>query len=85
MSEECRLIDLDVSLLERLSDRPLYRDHPFARKNRRGNPRAQWTLGCPFMDLTKNYRSATPILMLPSTLVSTASFFCWEVWGERCC
>lgn len=30
----------------------------------------RWTLGTPFVDLTKNYRSATPILMLPSTLVS---------------
>ncbi|KAM0751330.1 P-loop containing nucleoside triphosphate hydrolase protein [Meredithblackwellia eburnea MCA 4105] len=68
VGKKARDHDLDVSLLERLLDRPLYREHPLARKNRRKNPDVPWTMGCPFVNLTKNYRSATPILMLPSTL-----------------
>ncbi|KAK4705873.1 hypothetical protein P7C70_g335, partial [Phenoliferia sp. Uapishka_3] len=71
VSEEARMGDLDVSLLERLADREVYRDHPMARRNKRANPDAKWNVGVPFVDLTKNYRSATPILMLPSTLVDS--------------
>ncbi|KAK4050123.1 hypothetical protein OIV83_003694 [Microbotryomycetes sp. JL201] len=68
VSPEARAIGLDSSLLERLAEREVYRRHPVARRNRASNPTATWTLGTPFVDLTKNYRSATPILMLPSTL-----------------
>lgn len=70
VSPEARAIGLDTSLLERLAERDVYRQHSVARRNRTRNPSVQWTLGTPFVDLTKNYRSATPILMLPSTLVS---------------
>ncbi|SGY48952.1 BQ5605_C001g00719 [Microbotryum silenes-dioicae] len=68
VSQEARSHGLDVSLLERLAQRDLYAQHPFARKRRQENPHAAWTLGTPFVDLVKNYRSAVPILMLPSTL-----------------
>ena len=77
VSEVASAFDLDVSLLERLADRELYRDHPLARRNRRvaaKGPTRTWDVSCPFVNLTKNYRSATPILMLPSTLVSLAPF-----------
>lgn len=77
VSPDCRALDLDVSLLERLADRPVYRDHPFARRNRKLNPDLKWLPGTPFVDLVKNYRSAAPILMLPSTLVSV-----WRNWGR---
>jgi hypothetical protein len=69
VSQEARGLGLDVSLLERLAEREVYSGHPCARRNKRRNPDVRWTLGTPFVDLTKNYRSATPILMLPSTLV----------------
>lgn len=68
VSPEARAMGLDASLLERLAEREVYRDHPYSRRNRGLNQDARWTLGTPFVDLTKNYRSATPILMLPSTL-----------------
>ncbi|KAM0788175.1 hypothetical protein ACM66B_001336 [Microbotryomycetes sp. NB124-2] len=68
VSPEARAIGLDSSLLERLAERDVYRRHPVARRNKAANPNTTWTLGTPFVDLTKNYRSATPILMLPSTL-----------------
>ncbi|SCV71091.1 BQ2448_2679 [Microbotryum intermedium] len=68
VSQEARFQGLDVSLLERLAQRNLYAQHPCARNRKQENPHAVWTLGTPFVDLVKNYRSAVPILMLPSTL-----------------
>lgn len=73
VSSECRNREMDLSLLERLSERAVYRDHPYSRRNRRRNPGLSWSLGTPFSDLTKNYRSHPAILMLPSTLVSQSS------------
>ncbi|GAA5904478.1 hypothetical protein JCM6882_008919 [Rhodosporidiobolus microsporus] len=67
-SEEARAHDLDVSLLERLMQRPVYADHPYARKNRRIAPDATWDVRTtPFVDLVRNYRSTPEILWLPST------------------
>ncbi|GAA5975720.1 hypothetical protein JCM10908_005257 [Rhodotorula pacifica] len=69
VSEEARNQDFDVSLLERLMDRPVYAEHPFARRNRAKHPEAQWDIrSTPFVDLVRNYRSAPEILWLPSTL-----------------
>lgn len=72
VAPEC--IGLDTSLLDRLSARSVYKDHPSARKNQivaggpggEGSP--EWKLGIPFVALVRNYRSATPILGVPSTL-----------------
>ncbi|GAA5835798.1 hypothetical protein JCM11251_007429 [Rhodosporidiobolus azoricus] len=67
-SEEARAHDMDVSLLERLMQRPVYADHPYARKNRRLAPDAVWDVRTtPFVDLVRNYRSTPEILWLPST------------------
>lgn len=74
-STDCRNYDMDVSLLERLFERDVYRLSPFSRKATRAR-RAQGAkeqiqnLATPFCNLTKNYRSHPAILMLPSTLVS---------------
>ncbi|KWU42116.1 P-loop containing nucleoside triphosphate hydrolase protein [Rhodotorula sp. JG-1b] len=69
VSEEARNQDFDVSLLERLMDRPVYAEHPFARRNRARNPDERWDIRTtPFVDLVRNYRSAPEILWLPSTL-----------------
>lgn len=70
VSEEARNQDFDVSLLERLMDRPVYAEHPFTRRNRARNPEERWDIRTtPFVDLVRNYRSAPEILWLPSTLV----------------
>lgn len=70
VSEEARNQDFDVSLLERLMDRPVYAEHPFARRNRAKHPEERWDVRTtPFVDLVRNYRSAPEILWLPSTLV----------------
>lgn len=81
-SEKAREMDLDNSLLDRLFERKVYKDHPRSRQNllkslRAGNDgRANLevdmdeVLKTPFVNLTKNYRSHMSILMLPSTLVS---------------
>ncbi|GAA5858396.1 hypothetical protein JCM1840_001183 [Sporobolomyces johnsonii] len=67
-SEEARAHDLDVSLLERLMDRPVYAEHPCARRNRLKRE-ARWDVRTtPFVDLVRNYRSVEEILWLPSTL-----------------
>ena len=72
-SEHCRNHDMDVSLLERLFGRDLYRENPFARGNlRRAAPHSlHQTISTPFCNLTINYRSHPAILMIPSTLVRT--------------
>lgn len=65
--EQCRNSDMDVSLLERLFDRKLYKDSPFSREHPGHIIQPAST---PFCNLVKNYRSHPAILMLPSTLVS---------------
>ncbi|BGP14796.1 hypothetical protein JCM10213v2_002751 [Rhodosporidiobolus nylandii] len=68
VSEETRAKDLDISLLQRLIQRPVYAEHPYARKNRRRHPDAVWDIRTtPFVDLQRNYRSTPEILWLPST------------------
>lgn len=75
-SAECRSHDMDVSLLERLFERDVYKQSPFTRTaihaQRRwlGYPPAKkQPLSTPFCNLTKSYRSHPAILMVPSTLV----------------
>ncbi|GAA5852569.1 hypothetical protein JCM8547_002548 [Rhodosporidiobolus lusitaniae] len=79
-SEEARSHDFDISLLQRLMSRPVYSEHPYARKNRKRNPHVRWEVPTtPFINLEKNYRSTPEILFLPSvefyhdTLVPAAS------------
>ena len=48
VSREARSAGLDVSLLERLMERDVYRDNECAR--RWGRKRASWRLGTPFVD-----------------------------------
>ncbi|GAA5969919.1 hypothetical protein JCM11641_008085 [Rhodosporidiobolus odoratus] len=67
-SEDARNQELDVSLLERLMQRQVYAEHPYARKNRRQNTKLKWDIRTtPFVDLLRNYRSTPEILWLPST------------------
>ncbi len=66
-SELCRNNDMDVSLLERLFGRKLYKDSPFSREY---PVHVSQPASTPFCNLVKNYRSHPAILMLPSTLVS---------------
>ncbi|KAK0463235.1 helicase MOV-10 [Desarmillaria tabescens] len=54
-SDHCRSNDLDISLLERLFERPLYTNE-------------QCSIYKPFVNLVKNYRSHPAILMPPSAL-----------------
>lgn len=84
VSPEARSMGLDVSLLERLMEREVYSSHPCARRNMIQTG-AKWKLGAPMVSLTKNYRSATPILMLPSTLVSLMAPLSADVVLTRSC
>lgn len=54
-SDHCRSNNLDISLLERLFERPLYTNE-------------QSSVHRPFVNLVKNYRSHSAILMPPSAL-----------------
>ncbi|GAA98489.1 hypothetical protein E5Q_05175 [Mixia osmundae IAM 14324] len=69
-SEEARAHDFDQSLLERLSELPLYAEHPSARS--KGTSRTGRSPLPPrpvhFADLTRNYRSHPGLLMMPSAL-----------------
>lgn len=84
-SPEARAAELDVSLLQRLFERPLYKNHPGSRQNL--GPRLLGTeastvdlaeastinikdLTSPLCNLMKNYRSHIGLLMVPS-----ASFY----------
>ncbi|KIK57484.1 hypothetical protein GYMLUDRAFT_46067 [Collybiopsis luxurians FD-317 M1] len=75
-SQEARTNELDVSLLERLIERPLYSEHADARHARRhlpltGLPLHQKPLYSgfkAFVNLVKNYRSHPAILMPPSAM-----------------
>ncbi|KAJ7593410.1 P-loop containing nucleoside triphosphate hydrolase protein [Mycena floridula] len=79
-SVDARNNELDVSLLERLFERPVYADHPLARSKFSDFAREQPTnfdepgmIKCnkslvPFTNLLKNYRSHPAILMPPSAM-----------------
>ncbi|KAJ3789054.1 P-loop containing nucleoside triphosphate hydrolase protein [Lentinula aff. detonsa] len=74
-SQHARTHELDVSLIERLFDRPLYAEHVEARHHRRlpltDLPLHQdknYTTFKPFVNLVKNYRSHSAILMPPSAM-----------------
>lgn len=69
-SETVRDLEMGVSILERLGERKVYRDHPWSRRNRRRFPGVKWDVRVPCVSLVRNYRSHASILMLPSTLVS---------------
>ncbi|MCJ1355932.1 MAG: hypothetical protein MMC33_005925 [Icmadophila ericetorum] len=67
-----RQIALEMSLFERLFDRPVYRDHPLARRSLKRNsltnqPREEM-IRPPFANLIRNYRSHPAILSIPSAL-----------------
>ncbi|THU88773.1 P-loop containing nucleoside triphosphate hydrolase protein [Dendrothele bispora CBS 962.96] len=79
VSDEARAHELDVSLLERLFERPLYADHSEARskvvvnKNMQSPPNGVENHHYgkpfkPFANLVKNYRSHPAILMPPSAM-----------------
>lgn len=65
---------MQASLFERLMSRPLYRDHPLARRSQTGGIMQRLTLDMlpiirpPFTDLIRNYRSHPGILAIPSSL-----------------
>nr|XP_019000047.1 uncharacterized protein I203_07582 [Kwoniella mangroviensis CBS 8507]OCF63508.1 hypothetical protein I203_07582 [Kwoniella mangroviensis CBS 8507] len=68
-SPEARDGELDVSLLERLSQQEVYASHSNARKNQKianGACPSDWE--GPFTNLIQNYRSIAPILMIPAAL-----------------
>ncbi|KAL0579214.1 adenylosuccinase ade13 [Marasmius crinis-equi] len=72
-SDTARKNELDVSLLERLFERPVYAEHPEARSKAPRPAALQWQNGGlpgfkPFVNLTKNYRSHPAILMPPSAM-----------------
>ncbi|ORY84351.1 P-loop containing nucleoside triphosphate hydrolase protein [Protomyces lactucae-debilis] len=68
-SSVARQKGLDVSLFERLMDRSVYCDHPYARRNLMKNPRPALPFAYPpFCNLYRNYRSHPAILMVPSFL-----------------
>ena len=60
--------NLHISLFERLSNRSLYADHPLSRKFNGGRDNSQTTIGLPFANLVRNYRSHPAILAVPSSL-----------------
>ncbi|KAK1921912.1 P-loop containing nucleoside triphosphate hydrolase protein [Papiliotrema laurentii] len=66
-SQEAREAGLDMSLLERLSEREVYKNHPLSRKNlhKRG---LEVDYPAPFVNLLQNYRSIASILMVPAAL-----------------
>lgn len=65
---------LQISLFERLLDRPFYRDHPLARSKQSGGVMRRLTqemlpiLRSAFTNLIRNYRSHPAILAIPSRL-----------------
>lgn len=84
-SSDARAAELDVSLLQRLFERPLYKNHPSSRQNMNSRlllvaadkrdlaeneSHAASDLSPPLCNLVKNYRSHIGLLMVPS-----ASFY----------
>lgn len=68
-SGRARAGELDISLLERLFQRPLYADHAQARsKMQKVAIHVQPPTFIPFTNLVKNYRSHPAILMPPSAI-----------------
>lgn len=65
---------VQISFFERLMSRPLYRDHPLARRSQSGGIMQRLTqemlpiIRPPFTDLIRNYRSHPGILAIPSSL-----------------
>ncbi|KAJ8090463.1 adenylosuccinase ade13 [Marasmius tenuissimus] len=73
VSDAARKSELDVSLLERLFERPVYAEHPETRSKVVSPTALEWQHGGPpnfkpFVNLTKNYRSHPAILMPPSAM-----------------
>ncbi|KAK9896449.1 P-loop containing nucleoside triphosphate hydrolase protein [Cystobasidium minutum MCA 4210] len=80
-SAEARTAEMDLSLLQRLFERSLYKNHPKARKNLKpqlllpsGKTEPAQSLpndedlSAPLCNLLKNYRSHVGLLMIPSSL-----------------
>lgn len=88
-----RTTTLHVSLLERLSERPIYASHVSARRNRSRKDRQSNMLHPPFIDLVRNYRSHPAILAVPSSIfyshtlvpesTHTDSLLSWAGWRGR--
>ena len=88
-----RTTTLHISLLERLSKRPIYSSHVSARQNKsQDNPHSD-LIRPAFIDLVRNYRSHPAILAVPSSLfyqnalvpesTQTDSLCSWAGWRGR--
>ncbi|KAG6812687.1 hypothetical protein H0H92_001316 [Tricholoma furcatifolium] len=67
-SDNARTGELDISLLQRLFERPMYADHAHARSKRAPLLLSEVYKFTPFTNLVKNYRSHPAILMPPSAM-----------------
>ena len=84
---------LHISLFERLSNEPVYAEHPLARSKIRYSKKAAKMLCPPFANLMRNYRSHPAMLAVPSslfysnTLVPEATSLQisadWHKWSHR--
>ncbi|KAL8681478.1 MAG: hypothetical protein Q9186_002424 [Xanthomendoza sp. 1 TL-2023] len=84
---------LRISLFERLSNEPIFANHPQARRSYRRQSPYEQMLRPPFVNLTRNYRSHPAILAIPSTLFysdtlipeasDTDELEAWAGWSGR--
>jgi len=92
-----KIPDLEKSLLERLSELPVYSQHPLSRKNMIDQTSKQPAklpyMRPPFVNLLRNYRSHPAILSVPSaifyydSLINEAQnvdgMITWDGWQGR--
>jgi superfamily I DNA and/or RNA helicase len=68
MSTTARQYGLEISLFERLLRRPVYSEHPLARRNVYKKSQVKGWYRPAFVNLIRNYRSHSGILMMPSAM-----------------